>query len=437
VALLEKRRPPTTLDALKLLAWTLSNAVNAAGWSISTTTDDFAEVHTIQGVESALDPKSGLRVVEVAQPAAYPLADYPASAQALAHGCAFLAGVDLEGSDPAEVAVLRDLGYNAVLGVGTFDGQHGYLVEIYSDEDHDVLAAIAHHAHVLAHYCVQAVTGQNQLPHAATAGIPRPAAENAEDTRLLPVQRSASPVPEPPHGVVLPGSSWLRERLRRAESVVSLGARALRTRRSPGQEHDRGSARRSNGRCVVVQTALLAVIAAYVVTTVPGVRAAPGVSWWMDGILQNLALWSAVGLCLVRIPPRSPDRRAWQILAVGLASYALAKPFYFWFVQPLDPPPAPSVADALWWGVLSVRLLGVAAAGALSGRADAAGPDARRDRGRLGCSSRGRGVGGAECRGSPRGPLRPNSDQPGLPGLGSAAARLGGRQRRRGTSPPR
>ena len=97
-------RPPTMLVALELLACELCNASNAAAWSISATTDDFAGIRAIQGVESALDPKSGLRVVGPPEDVVYPLADYPATAQALAHGCAFVAGVDLDGSDPAEVA---------------------------------------------------------------------------------------------------------------------------------------------------------------------------------------------------------------------------------------------------------------------------------------------------------------------------------------------
>ena len=75
-----------------------------------------------------MDPKSGLRVVEQAEHAVYPLADYPATAHALEQGCAFVAGVDLDGSDPAEVAMLHELGYNALLAVGTFDGKRGYLL---------------------------------------------------------------------------------------------------------------------------------------------------------------------------------------------------------------------------------------------------------------------------------------------------------------------
>ena len=51
-------------------------------------------------------------------------------------------------------------GYRALLAVGVFDGQRGYLVEIYLDSDHTDLAALAPHARVLAHYCVRTVSGR-------------------------------------------------------------------------------------------------------------------------------------------------------------------------------------------------------------------------------------------------------------------------------------
>ena len=118
-------------------------------------------------MESALDPHSGLRVIELAKDMVYPLADYPATAHCLAHGSAFVAGIDLGGSDAAEVEVMKELGYRALLAVGICDGQRGYLLEIYSDGHHAELAAIAPHARVLAHYCIQAVAGRPALPEAA------------------------------------------------------------------------------------------------------------------------------------------------------------------------------------------------------------------------------------------------------------------------------
>jgi diguanylate cyclase (GGDEF)-like protein len=170
VELLDQSRPPTPLDALQLLARELCRAANAAAWSISATTDDLASVHTISGVEAELDPGSGLRVIEPAKHGVYLLADYPATARALAQGSAFLAGIDVAGSDAAEVAVLRELGYRALLGIGVSDAQRGYLLEIYSDGDHAELAAITNHARVLAHYCVHA--SGNRGPAAVLAPPP-------------------------------------------------------------------------------------------------------------------------------------------------------------------------------------------------------------------------------------------------------------------------
>ena len=159
VSLLDQFRPSTTLAALELLAGELSYALSAAGWTISVTTDDQTGIRPVCGVVSTLDPSSGLRVVGPPEDVVYPLAEYPCTARALAEGSAFVAGVDLSGSDPAEVRVLQKRGYRALLAVGIFDGQRGYLVEIYFDSDHTELVAVAPHVRVLAHYCVRNVFG--------------------------------------------------------------------------------------------------------------------------------------------------------------------------------------------------------------------------------------------------------------------------------------
>ena len=160
VGLLDQVRPSTTLAALELLAGELSYTLSAAGWTISVTTDDQTGIRAVCGVVSVLDPYSGLRVVGPPEDVVYPLANYPCTARALAEGSAFVAGVDLSGSDPAEVRVLQKRGYRALLAVGIFDGQRGYLVEIYLDSDHTDLVTLAPHARVLAHYCVRNVSGR-------------------------------------------------------------------------------------------------------------------------------------------------------------------------------------------------------------------------------------------------------------------------------------
>ena len=167
VELLDQSQCPTALTALELLAGELNHAVNAAAWSISATTDDWSGVRTLQGVHTALDSASGLRVVERARTVVYPLGDYPTTAGVLEHGGTFVAGIDLPGSDPAENEVLCDLGHRAVLGIGIRDRQRGYLLKVYSDGDHTELAATAPIARVLAHYCFQAVTGRPKMAVAA------------------------------------------------------------------------------------------------------------------------------------------------------------------------------------------------------------------------------------------------------------------------------
>ena len=160
VGLLDQTRPSTTQAALELLAGELTDALGAAGWTLSVTTGNHTAIRAICGVAGALNPNSGLRVLGPPEDedVVYPLAEYPCTAQALAEGSAFTAGVDLPGSDPSEVRVLHQLGYRALLGVGIFDQERGYLVEIYFDSDHTELVAVAPLARVLAHYCVRNIT---------------------------------------------------------------------------------------------------------------------------------------------------------------------------------------------------------------------------------------------------------------------------------------
>ena len=74
----------------------------------------------------------------------------------------------------------------------------------------------------------------------------------------------------------------------------------------------------------IVQAVLLAVILGFLLTTVPGVRALQGNSWWMGGILQILACGATAALCLVRTPKASPDRTAWRGVALGLLFFGLS-----------------------------------------------------------------------------------------------------------------
>lgn len=151
--LLDRYPPRTPAQALQILAVQVCNVAGAAAWSLSMVTEDGQGIRAYRGVESARDGVSGLRVLAAPQDTVFALADYPATARALTTGVPFLASVDLTESDPAEVALLEELGYRAVLVATADDGATRYIVEIYSDTGHTELAAIMAQVRVLAAYC--------------------------------------------------------------------------------------------------------------------------------------------------------------------------------------------------------------------------------------------------------------------------------------------
>jgi diguanylate cyclase (GGDEF)-like protein len=163
VRLIDHHRPQTTAAALEILGVAVSNELNAAGWSVSIATDDGLAVRSLSGIDSLHHGGSGLRVLDAAEDTAYWLADFPATARAIAYGEVFVAALDLEGSDPAEIALLLEYEYYGVLGVGIADAQRRYLLEIYSDSEDVDLTGVAPYVRVLAHYCAAMTSGQR--PH--------------------------------------------------------------------------------------------------------------------------------------------------------------------------------------------------------------------------------------------------------------------------------
>lgn len=158
-------RPDMALPAaLEFLAGTVAQAVDAAAWAISECAEGGDALRLVSNVASVRKRDAGLTVLVEFGPPLYDMDDYPASARAVAEGSTFLAAVDLEGSDPDEVALLVHLGYQAVLGVGVPDGARGYLLEFYSHDDHQALAGIAPLAQVLASYCVSRLSGSRPSP---------------------------------------------------------------------------------------------------------------------------------------------------------------------------------------------------------------------------------------------------------------------------------
>jgi diguanylate cyclase (GGDEF)-like protein len=160
VEVFDAHRPATAAAALEILAVQVCNAVDAAAWSVSVTTEDGTGMRVRRGIESSRDGISGLRILVASDDIEYQLADYPATSRTVTTGVPFLAAVDLAGSDAREVALLEELGYRAVLGVAAAHRNHHYLLEIYSDTGYQELADITPHVRVLARYCCTVVAQQ-------------------------------------------------------------------------------------------------------------------------------------------------------------------------------------------------------------------------------------------------------------------------------------
>ncbi|WP_432513497.1 putative bifunctional diguanylate cyclase/phosphodiesterase [Kineococcus sp. SYSU DK001] len=98
-------------------------------------------------------------------------------------------------------------------------------------------------------------------------------------------------------------------------------------------------------RHLLLQAALLVAPIAFVVSTIPGVRAQEGYTPLLDGLLNNLAYEAAAAICLVRTLAMPRARRAGYLLAAGLAVYGAGNVFWSLFVRPLADQPYPSGAD--------------------------------------------------------------------------------------------
>ena len=168
----------------------------------------------------------------------------------------------------------------------------------------------------------------------------------------------------------------------------------------PGEQTDakdrparRGWDRRPVRLHQLVQVALLAVIVGFLVTTVPGVRAQQGFSWWMDGILQNLAYGTAAALCLVRTPTASPDRTGWRFVSAWLAVLRVVKRPVRAVRAHVGSDGRPDAVSPAVGDLLHLYLDRLGAAGAVTREPAAPEPVARRGGRRAG---RGDGGGGGE-----------------------------------------
>jgi diguanylate cyclase (GGDEF)-like protein len=148
----------TPVEALEVLALRLQRVTDICAYAVSVVTADGTAVTTPRKIDTMFSPESGLAILTDLGVAAGQLSNYPESARAVAEADTFVAAVGLEGSDPAELALLEKLGYQAVLGVGVHGARKRYLVEFYSSEGHEDLAEFAALVQVLAHYCVSGAT---------------------------------------------------------------------------------------------------------------------------------------------------------------------------------------------------------------------------------------------------------------------------------------
>jgi diguanylate cyclase (GGDEF)-like protein len=156
-ALVNENRPLSVLSALEILALETQLTTEAAGWAVSVTDVAGTTLTTYRSADSIRDLASGLSVIKAEQSTGpFLLRDFPATAHAITSGSAFVAAVDLDGSDPAETAQLKALGYRAVLAAGATDADRGYLVEVFATADYTALLDIADSLQILVHFCIGA-----------------------------------------------------------------------------------------------------------------------------------------------------------------------------------------------------------------------------------------------------------------------------------------
>jgi diguanylate cyclase len=82
----------------------------------------------------------------------------------------------------------------------------------------------------------------------------------------------------------------------------------------------------------------------------PAVRAWIGAHSWAGDILQDGLYLLAAALVLTRAVVVRRDRGAWLLMGLGLSAYAAGTVYWVAVLVHLDPPPYPSVSDAMWLG---------------------------------------------------------------------------------------
>jgi diguanylate cyclase (GGDEF)-like protein len=121
------------LDRLEAVAATLSQSVNAAGWTVSHAPVGSGLVRSIATANSREQSLRGVRIG--LENEAYPLQDYPATRAVVESGSGGFAVRRRDASaDPAERSLLEELGYETLIAATAANGASTWLVELFGDE---------------------------------------------------------------------------------------------------------------------------------------------------------------------------------------------------------------------------------------------------------------------------------------------------------------
>jgi diguanylate cyclase (GGDEF)-like protein len=116
---------------------------------------------------------------------------------------------------------------------------------------------------------------------------------------------------------------------------------------------------RSSRTAQVLLALLVLEVVAFAVTTVPGIRSAPGFDPIVDGWLQGAGYVTAAALAVLRPLISTVDRTIWRWLAAAVVARAFGFVLFLGFVRLQDPPPYPSLADAGWLSMYLFMLVGL------------------------------------------------------------------------------
>ena len=142
-------RDRPTLDRLELVVTGFAEVLNGAAWTVSYAEHGGSAIHS---VSSADDRDSRLRGVRVGlETEQFLLREFPLTSRLVAAGSgSFIVDRHDRDADPAERALLAELGYSSVLATAASDVGGVYLIEIYGDGDTAALPTAALRLELLA-----------------------------------------------------------------------------------------------------------------------------------------------------------------------------------------------------------------------------------------------------------------------------------------------